>query len=317
MEIAYRDPHLIKEELDDLKSLIIENQNLLETYSDDVALKLGLDSLKNHEEELIIELKNAYEKKNLDTYDIRLEGEPVKNSKISLLYLGKISTNFQELVTAIVHKDQFGKRARGPIPVSVQKASILDVVATTPGSFRVILAGQNPTLIESPVKTALIRLNELMDCEDDREKIRNISQELGVRVIKKYQKLLDTVYKNNSTLTLYDKMRPIDFTSKKLTTENAKKIFDVISDEQSMFQGEFNYKGMFKGISIISNSFEFFKEENEELIKGKFDPKLTPAIKKILLDQPILAKFSMETRYNDITDTETQEWEFLEIVETY
>lgn len=309
MNDEYRRPNLIQDEISSLEELIRENKRLVSLYPDDYALKLNLKSLMDREENLLIELKIAYERLQMETFDIVLEGDPVNGNSISLSFLGKIAFQFQELVTSITQSIIVGPTKR-PIPQNIVDEARLNLIGTGSGSFRIILSTYQPALEESVSMRSLVSFNKLIDCGDDRERIKKQIEVLGKRATTKYKDLLYEIYKNKSNIKLYDKIRPREFQTKSISSYLAKKIYDVIVKEEDIPDQDFIYKGVIKGISLISYTFEFLIDESQEKIKGTFDDSLSSEVKSHF-DQISIAHFRLATQWSEVTEEEKKVWKLL------
>ena len=138
---------------------------------------------------------------------------------------------------------------------------------------------------------------------------------MGIKTIIKYKNLLNTLYKNNSDITFYDKMRPQEFKPITISSPVAKKIYDVISKAEEIPDKTLTYKGVLKGISFFSFTFEFLIDESQEKIKGKFNKSLSSDVKNNF-DKISIAKFRLASNWNEVTETEIKNWELLEFIQS-
>lgn len=316
MPVKPREPVVIKEELEDLDSLINENIRLLDNYPDDFALKIGLDNLKCRQEQLFNELEMSYQSNMIDTYDIVLTGDAVRGTAVSLSYLGGSLRTLQDLITAIVQKENQGDASRGPISNEIKKMAQLNVIATASGSFRVIVSGNTPTLIDAPSKRALMKFNDLIECGNNKEKIKNIKQIVGTRVMSKYKEFLGVLKSHSSNVTLYDKFGREYFDTTTITKENAESIFRVIDEMEKVPDKEETYNGTLKMVDLLKRKITFVLEDGEKQINGHYNEKISDSTVKKYLDQLTTARFVVSTQYNEVTDEEHQEWELIEFVQS-
>lgn len=307
MIAEYRQPSLIKEELSDLAELIRENNQLVSLYPEDFALQQALHSLKNREENILNELRETYERLQTDSFDVLIEGVGVRGTSVSLSFIGKMFTTFQGLVTSIAKSVREGSDARGPTSHPVLEGSSLNLVATSPGSFRVVVSSHIPAIGDSLVKESLEQFNELLLCEDDKDLIKHKIGDLGHTVILKYKNFLDVISKNDVDVKFYDKMRPMGFRTRQLSSELSKRIYDVIVSEEKIPDEILTCRGVIKGISLISYHFEFLVEEAETPIKGIFDKKLYSQVKE-QFDKVCVAQFTVTKEICEITDKITEKW---------
>ena len=306
----YRQPSLIKEELSDLAELIRENTQLVSLYPEDFALQQALHSLKNREENILNELRETYERLQTDSFDVLIEGNGVRGTSVSLSFIGKMFTTFQGLVTSIAKSVREGPDARGATSHPLLEGSRLNLVATSPGSFRVVVSSQIPAIGDSLVKESLKQFNELLSCADDKDLIKHKIGDLGPTVILKYKNFLDVISKNDVDVKFYDKMRPTSFQTWRLSSELSKRIYDVIVSEEKIPDETLTYRGVIKGISLISYQFEFLVEEAETPIKGIFDKNLYSQVKE-QFDKVCVAQFIVTKEICEITDKITEKWVLL------
>lgn len=303
----YRRPSIIQEELTDLNELIRNKLLLMEKYPNEIPLKIGHKSLKNREKHLLLELKEAYGRFQTDTFDFVIEGEVVKDYRVSLQFLGSFSNALQDVVTSMSQSIISEPTIRGVIPNEICAASQMDLVATATGSFRMVVASHETHLGDSISKQSLRLLNNLVDCEDDKEKIKKISREIGLRSMKKYQKLMEVIFKNRADIKMYDIIIPEGFHTKEVTRNLARKIYNAISDVNEMPTESMTYFGKLTGVNVRSYKFEFVIEEYEDIITGNFDSTLAEEAKNHL-DTSTNIRFNIATIYDEILDEEKREW---------
>lgn len=293
-----------------LHDLIRENDQLISLYPDNFALKQNGEVLKNREKVLLNELEQVYHRLKLDAFDVSLEGEVVHGTIIPLSFIGKIMVNLQDIVTSIAQSIREGPTERGAISKQTIDYSRLNLVSTGPGSFRIIVTSYQPTIIDSLAKISLARFNDLIECEDDSELIKQQIKGLGLRVVSKYKDFLDTIYKNNANIRFYEKIKPKEFKPKLISSDLAKRIYDAIVKEESKMDEDVVYRGILKGLSLISYTFEFLIEESQETIKGTFDESLSLEVKGHF-DKVSNVRFKLHQQCNEITEEVKKEWKLL------
>lgn len=309
-----RDPSIIQEELSDLETLIRKKEKLISKHPDKFSLKIGYQSLKDREEHLLFELQSSYGRHQMDTFDFVLKGDIVDKHTISLSFFGDFASYLQDIVASIAQSLIGKPTEQGPISKEILDASRLDLVATTAGSFRFVLSSHQPQLGESIAKRALQQFTNLTDCEDDKDKIKNMTKNLGLRSMKKYQKLLEILYKNNVDIRMYDKIIPEGFHTKEITSDLAKRIYYVISEVSELPAESFTYYGKLTGVNIRSFTFEFVVDETNEIIKGTFGASLAEETKK-RLDTKSTIKFEVSTAFEDVLNEEKKEWQIVDFIE--
>ncbi len=302
-----RRPALIQEELSDLQKLIRENEILLLKYSNKFSLKVRHQNLKEREAYLFSELRDSFERFQMDSFDFIVDGAVVDGYRISLSFFGNLMGNLQDIVSSISQSLSGKATFKGAIPNEILRASRLDLVATGTGSFRFILSSHEPQIEDSSARTALQRFNDLIECEDNKDKIREVSDELGKRVLIKYRDFLGILYKNKADLIMYDKVTTGNFKTKKISSELAKRIYDVILEAENIPEESVVYKGFIKEISLFYFTFGFLIDESGTIITGKFEKALANEVKK-RLDTFTTAKFKVSTTINEIDFSEKKEW---------
>lgn len=313
MTAEIRRPTLIQRELSQVAELIRDNEDLINQYPDRFSLRLHLMSLQNRQNQLLVELKNSYNKIQMETFDIDVDGKFVETYRISTEVLGNLLIKFQRVLTSIAAQSESEEplSEKGPISQSIIDNSRIDVVATCPAaSVRVVFSSNKPEITESKAKTALRRFNRLLDCEDRDDLIKQEIKDLGPRTIKRYKELLNIIYKTESDIKLYDAIIPEGFETKVITSELAKRIWDKISSEEAIPDKEECYSGIIKGLSLLKYSFQFLVEDSGEVISGSFDPKLSESVKHSL-DKHSSAIFKIATKQNELTEELYQDYELL------
>ncbi len=310
----YRDPSIIQEELSDLETLIRKKEKLISKYPDKYSLKVSYQSIKDREEHLLLELKSSYGRHQIDTFDFILDGDVVDKHSISLSFFGDFISYLQDVVASIAQSLIDKPTLKGTISKEILNASRLDLVATTTGSFRFVLSSHQPQLGESIAKKALQQFTNLADCEDDKDKIKNMTENLGIRAIRKYQNFLEVLYKNNANVKMYDKIVPDGFHTKEITSDMAERIYNVISEVAELPAESVTYYGKLTGVNIRSCNFEFVLDKSNEIIKGTFGDSLSEETKK-RLDTNTTVKFNVSTALEDVFNEEKKVWQIVGFVD--
>ena len=302
MNDDYRYPVWIQEELSDLQELIRENETLKSKYPDKFSLNFMSQRLKEREKHLLLELENSFSRLQMDTIYLAFDGDVVDNYRVSLSFFGNIMSTLQEIISSIAQSTIAYPTMKGSIPKEILTASKLDLVATATGSFKVVLSSHEPQIIPSVAKTSFQHLHGLIGCQDNKERLKEASEQLGPRVLVKYQDLMEIIYKNKANVKMFDKINNGDFNSE-ISNDLAKKIYDVIIEVQNIPEEVVQYEGILKGISLVRNNFEFLVKDSEELIIGKFEDNLIDEVKNHL-DTPTIATFNLTTTLSDLTEDE-------------
>jgi len=126
------------------------------------------------------------------------------------------------------------------------------MVATATDSFRVILSSHEPQIGESPAKKSLRCFNDLLECGDNKEAIKEVSSKLGKRVLKKYKQFLNIIYRNNAIIRMYDNSASQDLRPQKITSELTRKIYDVIDEVENVPELSSTNSGVLMGVDFTS-----------------------------------------------------------------
>lgn len=316
-ELILREMSVIKKELDDLNALIGENIELIHLYPYDSALKFNLESLKCQHELILDELFEARSKKGKDTYDLVFEGDAVRGTSISMHLIGILGT-YQDIVTSMVQRDMCGERSSGRISYDVKKMSELLVVATAPGSFRVIIGGSENCLDEPRYRKAMNEINDLIDCGYDKNKIKEKRKVVGARVFTKYKRLLLTLKDNGSSMGLYEKYRGPGIVPHRIHKEDAEKIYAAINEVEQKPDEIMEYEGYLVGCMLDTRTVHF-KTMSDEIISAKMDDDLTGIETAPCLDSKMdqtvksRAEFTLSREYNEAEDKESKNWTLIKI----
>lgn len=315
MDKELRRPSSILNELDQLHEVIDENRRLIEENPSELALQINLMSLECREHDLLEELHESNEKMLLDTFDFDIEGKNVVNHSISSAVLGDILLGLQGTLDSIAYSLKEGpSNSRGPIPESIISSSRVDMAAACGGSFRIILTSSQPALIESVVKESLRRLNSLLDCQDDKELIKQEIKDLGARAINKYKKFLEIIYKTKSQIKMYDILKPAGFETKVITADLAERIWKVIDQEESIPDKEEEYRGTIRELNLFTQKFQFLIESSGKKINGSFDPGLDSEM-KCHFDEFTVACFKVSSKQNEATGELYKEYTLLRFID--
>jgi hypothetical protein len=305
---------VIKEELSDIDELIRDNKILIDQYPDDLGLLLNFDSLNYRQKRLLKELSAAYEIQHLEAFDLLLNGAYIGGSTIPMEILGKFLTNFQDLITALVQKTCNAINSRGPIPIKIREWSQLNVSATSAGSLRIIVSG-NPAIEQPHSIQALKSLNRLIDCEDDMNSLKEVSDDVGLRIMAKYKNLIHTLQSNSLEITFYDMFGSSSKHSRrKLTKEQVNRIYRIVRNAEERPLETIQLTGIFSGIKYHSNHFWFITDEKRE-ITGKYNERLKFFFRRPNFEERCVCTFKHKVSYNEVNDEETETWE-LEYVDT-
>lgn len=309
----YRPIKLIKEQISDVNELIKINKDLLNQYPEDFSLKINLESLEGQLNQLLSEFESSSESSMIGTYDMVFDGEILRGTSIPLAFFGEAISKYQVLVEAIVQKDVQKEEiaSRGPISNEIKMMSQLNCEMTTASSFRIIIS-TNPAFDQAPAISALTRLNHLIECKDDIEKLKELKKVVGIRVIKRYKDFIQVLSLNKANITFYDKIGKKYFSTTKLPKELSNNIYQVIKKVEEIPAQIETHLGKFTMIDIGQKKFRFELSDSEQ-ITGSYIDTLDSRMRKANFDDLINATFSHIIKYNDITDNEADEWELIKL----
>jgi hypothetical protein len=287
----------------------------LERYPDKFSLKMGLRSLKSREDGLLLELKQSYERYHTDVFDLTFDGDIVRAHRISLPFFGSFAYTLQDVINDISLSTLNKSMPTKAINKEIRDSFQLDLVATTSGSFRIIIASQETPNHETQIgesysKQSLRLLNNLTDCKDDKEKLKEINKKIGTESMKKYQKLMEIVYKNNATIKMYDKIIPEGFHTEDIDTELARRIYNAIKDVTNNPPEKVTYFGLLTMVNVRSCKFEFIIDESEERITGDFARSIIEEATKRLNTKTNI-QFDLSTKYDDVLDQQKSSWSII------
>ncbi|MBQ2832590.1 hypothetical protein [Methanobrevibacter sp.] len=252
----------IKQQLEEVQSLILENLYLQEKYPEKkFGLQLGLESLRDLETEMYEALKQEQVNKKRETWEWCFKGNMVQNGFIPMKEYGELLINGQDLITSL-SSDPLNLNQ--PLPYNENR---LLVAGSCSGSLRVLLLSEQTKLdteeSHSPINEAMIKLNKISNYEGDLNEFNN-KENVG----KKQMALYRNFVKSLSDMKL-------DFEVKKPLHNGSDKLVFSIDALKSL---------------KIAKSFENNKkhEETTETVEG--------VIRAVDLDD---YKFKIESHYGN------------------
>jgi len=302
---------VIKKELSELNQLIIENKEILATYPDDISLKIGLRNLLYRQRQIFSEIKEAKQLRTQETFDMVLEEGGIPDTEVSFAFFGNYLTATQDLVTALINKTERGEISKGPISNEIKDRSRLNLVATAVGSFRIIITG-NPGISEPPVVSALTTFNSLLECGDNREKIKNIRSFVGARVMKKYKNFIHIMKIYKANVTFYDAFGEAFFTPHILTKELVDNIYTILEEVKEMPETIETYNGKLRGSDVVDKSFHFETIDGVQF-KGKYDDNIESLMVRPDFEKNVIVTVKHNITYLENDDREVDKWELIGI----
>lgn len=311
MEDEIRDPRLIQEELSDLQELIREEKLVIAKYPEHTELLILHETSLEREQYLIQELEESLKRFSLGPFDITFSGEPVRRSGILLAFLGR-ATSSLESIWDLISQQSISKTTSQirDHTKEISESRNLYLVGVGPGSFRIILSSQQPTIGESIALSSLWKFNKLLDCRDDGELLKEQINILGYKTIVRYKSFLELLYRNETNITFYDKIIPEGFQTKEITKDLAKSIYETLGKVESSPDEDILLRGTIKGVSLISRWFEFLIEESGEKITGTFCQRMESDIKQ-RFDRTVLAKFRVTKKWVEIKEKFNKKYELI------
>ena len=307
---------IIKQEIDEINDVIRLTIDFQEEYPDDNALSLSLRSLKSKQSLLFKELGKANLKTMRESFDIILDWGTVPNTMISLSFAGQILTSLQDVITSLVQK-QVKKdiNTRTHISNDVKKMSQLNVLATGVGSFRIVVTPDITSFsseLNPPPIEALEQFNELLECFDDIDKIKQKRLLMGGRVVYKYKEFMHVLVQNNSSALFYDMLGKHRFPSIKITKKLANDIYNTLNKIEEMPEQTESLNGKLRGIDTITKNFRF-ELEDENYITGKYDTFIEDKVTNPDFEEEKIATFKHTISFNEVLDEEKDDWMLIDI----
>ncbi|TMS41011.1 MAG: hypothetical protein FGO69_09635 [Methanobacterium sp.] len=284
----------ISDEIKEVDERIYSKIKLLNEYPNDLGLKLSLMDFEGRKKDLIRELTEAKSIYNIVSFDLSLYA--LNKEPITLNVLGDISNKFDNLIRAFLMTiggpiKKRTSRIKKMFDIDQYKLQV-DYVET--GSLIITLseAGNLQHFEKSPLNDALIKLNDLIDCGDNKELIINKKKTYGNKPIYNYKEFLDVIQKNGLDLKLYEYSKPKNFKTKKITNRFAKSVFKVIDEAEEVTTKKINIEGivyyantdsLIFGIKTPSKKYRIsFDSKFKRSVKSNLDDKVKAQLEKII-----------------------------------
>ena len=160
----------IKQELEEVQSLILENLYLQEKYPERKrGLELSLNSLRQLETEMFEALKREQLNKKLEVYEMHLDGGSITNGSMPMKEYGNLLIDSQDVITSFAVDKPLSLNQNPPIVI--QNDTQLEVFAQCTGSLRLLLISKQAKLDndenKNPVNIAFKKLNKLSGATED------------------------------------------------------------------------------------------------------------------------------------------------------
>lgn len=203
------------------------------------------------------------------------DGDPVTGSSaIDAEFAGKTLQNYQELISKQVAFSAGMLSARGPVPVEAQEAARMNIKALVHGSFGFVLEeteADQPPMFDSPVKLAVEQISDLM-VDVTAQNLRSFEkrlEDIDFRVFNTLKKFVSVIYKAGATMRVAEKDREVRFDLVSLGRAYERLKETDVSQTEEVVVGEL------LGLIPIQRRFEFRREDNAEVIKGRVSQMLS------------------------------------------
>ena len=183
----------IKQELEEVQSLILENQYLQEKYPErKLELELGLQSLRELETEMFEALKREQVNKKLKVYEMRFDGPSITNGSMPMKEYGKLLIDSQDVITSFA-EDKPLSLNQSP-SMDIYDDTQMDVFAQCTGSLRVLLVSKQAKLDndenDDPINSAFKKVSRISSSDAEFTEIIK-KEKIGKKQISSYKKLMN------------------------------------------------------------------------------------------------------------------------------
>ena len=278
MGMANNKPKSIKQELEEVQSLILENLYLQEKYPERKrGLQLSLNSLRQLETEMFEALKQEKVNQKLEVVEMRLDGLSITNGSMPMKEYGQFLIDSQEVITYFA-EDRPLSLNQSP-SINTYNNTQMDVFAQCTGSLRVLLISKQARLDneenESPVNRAFKKLNRISSSDDEFSEIIK-KEKIGKKQISSYKKLMNEL--SSQYLNLEVK-KPVKDKSDELlwdiNKEKAFKIFKLIDEKPKPKEKTKSITGIVKALDLEKHMFKIESTYGDEtkIIRCDFDKK--------------------------------------------
>ena len=280
----------IKQQLEDVQNLILENLYLQEKYPDNkLELELGLESLRELESEMFEALKQQKLNQKLEVYEIHLEGSLVNPGDMPMGEYGEFLVNSQKLITSLADKPLSINRSPSK---EIQDSTELNVYAHCSGSLKIMLISRQSKLdddVESPIHNAFKKLNEISNFKGNISELSE-KENIGKKQILNYKNLMETLYSLNLDMEVKKpiKDKPDEILCD-INKRKAHKMFKLITEKQEPKKENKEVTGIIKAVDLEKCKFKIestfgdkkeiitcdFNENYEEFMIENFNEEIT------------------------------------------
>ena len=266
----------IKQQLEDVQNLILENLYLQEKYPDNkLELELGLESLRELESEMFEALKQQKLNQKLEVYEIHLEGSLVNPGDMPMGEYGEFLVNSQKLITSLADKPLSINRSPSK---EIQNSTELNVYAHCSGSLKIMLISRQSKLdddVESPIQNAFKKLNEISNFKGNISELSE-KENIGKKQILNYKNLMETLYSMNLDMEI---KKPIKDKPDEILCDinkiKAHKMFKLITEKQEPKKENKKVTGIIKAVDLEKCKFKIESTfgDKKEIITSDFNEK--------------------------------------------
>lgn len=305
---------LLESEINEVNKELEYNKKLQLKYPEREGLKVNYRTMEYVRNQLLERREKLAQRLKLEECTIILEGDPIQSNRITSTFLTKILSGWQNMIFRIARSKMEGPKTKGEISQEIKEASLFDVSAFSPGSFKIILSSHiyssgNSTLEPTLGKEAFDSFTELIKCEDDINKIHVQWETLGDSVILEYKSLLGNIYSNKVNVTFQDEK-----TSKTISSELAQNVYNIIQNLDEIEPDTVRCTGILCMIDLDRNRFGFIRsDEEEKRIDGKFSEDMDVNVNH--LGKLTTAKFLRQRKYSRAKDDYKYTWLLVELDE--
>lgn len=265
-----RQPSRIMNEVKKVSQLILENNELINKYPEEVGLELDQWALESRKSDLLLELKKSNDHFNILMLDFTLVDNDYPN--LALDKAGSFFISMQKLVTSLVQSIAGPVKKGAKVTDEIRELSRLEIIDGNPGSLNIVLKEKTEASVTDTLsKEAFNRLNFLFSCGDDRQLIMDQLEILGNKPIARYKEFLNVMIKNNIDLKLYDNVKPEGYNTVLITNEFANRVYNVIIETRPTTETEI-IEGVLGVVDTFQNKFTI-KKPDEIIDNVKVDGK--------------------------------------------
>ena len=269
-------PKSIKQELEEVQSLILDNLYLQEKYPERKrGLELSLNSLKQLETEMFEALKQQKLNQKLEVYEIHLDGSLVNPGDMPMGEYGEFLVNSQKLITSLADKPLSINRSPSK---EIQDSTELNVYAHCSGSLKIMLISRQSKLdddVESPINNAFKKLNEISNFNGDISELSE-KENIGKKQILNYKNLMETLSSMNLDMEIKKpiKGKPDEILCD-INKRKAHRMFKLITEKPKYEEITNQVTGIIKAVDLEKHSFKIESNYGDEtkIIRCDFDKK--------------------------------------------